>query len=214
MLYKTLNIASPLLLCILYLWLNRGKKPIVYALAAFFLFSAIGEFTGLLLDIYYPDDVNVRYYDWYLIPALYFAQFAIFYFLLKGKRYKQLILLMGILYGISFVLEKFVIRYNTNELSYFTYCLGSICIILLSLSYLLSLTRSSAILYFRTDIIFWFSAGSLFFQLFTFPFFALMDVWFSFSRIGNAYYLFTMYCIYISYLFYAAGILCLNLKTK
>jgi hypothetical protein len=198
----------------LYTWLNANKKPVIYAMAAFFLFSAIGEFAGLLLDICYPDEMNVKYYDKYFIPALYLAQFGIFFSLLKNKRHKQITLLMGLIYMFSFLLEKFVMEYDIKELSYFTYCMGAIFVILMCLLYLFTLIKSPAILYFKSDINFWFSVGSLFFQLFTFPFFALMDVWFTLKHTGNAYYLFTIYCIYISYLFYATGILCLNLKTK
>jgi hypothetical protein len=186
---------------------NQRKRKPVFWLGIFFLFTALGELTGLLLDILQEDDtMNVAFYDLFFIPASYLMQFALFYAVIQGKNAKQIILILSVIYLLSLAIDNTVISYKEKELSLFSYCVGSVSCMLIALLYLFSLIDSKAILHFRSDLFFWIAAGMLFFQLFTFPYFALMGVWGKYLDIGMAYSQFTAVCIYVSYLFYTLGI--------
>ncbi len=210
--YKILNIAIPTILSIFYFFMNGNNKAIMNILSAYFIYSAIFETIGLYLDNNYPDAINVFFYDNIFIPSLYIFVFFIFYKVFKIKLYKQIVVVATLIYVVSYTIDKFIISYNNAELSYVSYSMGAIFCIAMSMLYLYSLINSLGIIHFKSDIMFWFSIGNLLFQIFTFPFFALLDVWYKYSRIGNFYYYFTLYVIYLQYIFYTIGLLCLKRK--
>lgn len=212
MIFKILDIIAPALLGFLCLLWNEDKKRLLYFLSVYFFYTSFGELVGLLLSIYFPDEANFPFYDKFIIPTSYLAEYFLFWWVMKQREHRLIIISLTAIYIISFLIEKFAIQYTHSEFSYFSYCLGAIISMLICLMYLFTLVQSSAILYFKKDIMFWFSIGSLFFQLFTFPFYALMDLWFKYPKIGTTYYYVTFFCIYISYTFYLTGLLCLKRK--
>jgi hypothetical protein len=212
MIYKILNIVFPFLLGICYLWFNKNKKTIPLLLALFFLYTAVGELSGLILVTLGKQATNIPFYDKFFIPTLYLFQFGIFYIGQRKKMHRWIVVALSLIYLFSFLFEKFSMQYERSEFSYYSYCIGSICVIMMSLLYLYTLVRSAAILHFKSDPLFWFSAGSLFFQVLTFPLYALLDFWRHYKSIGNAYNSFSIFCIYISYLFYASALLWMKRK--
>jgi len=192
--------------------MNRQKKSIVKILAFYFVYVALFELIGLILDHQFPAELNVFFYDKIFIPSLYLIEFVIFYKVFKTKHNKQFVLFATIVYLTTYIIDKFMITYTKDELSYVSYSMGAIFCIAMSMLYLYSLINSLGIIHFKSDIMFWFSIGNLLFQIFTFPFFALLDVWYKYSRIGNFYYYFTLYVIYLQYIFYTIGLLCLKRK--
>lgn len=211
MLFKILDILAPAVLGILCLLYNTESKKLLYFLSAFFMFTAFGELVGLILTKL-PVGANTAFYDKFFIPTSYLVNFALFWWIIQQRLYKNIIVILSIVYLVSFIIEKFIMVYDVKEFSYLSYCLGAIISVAICLIYLFTLVKSPSILFFKSDIMFWFSLGTLFFQLFTFPFYALMEFWFRYPKIGNAYYYFSFFCIYISYSFYLTGILCSKRK--
>jgi len=210
--YQLLNIAVPAILGLLCFFIKSERKNLMRFLGVYFLITSMGEITGWIIDVYYPDAVSLFFYDKLFIPFQNLLAFAFFAIAFRQRQYKMGTILFAAIYFICFLIEKFIVKYKSQELSYYSYCIDSIFIMIICLLYLVSMVKSAAILNYKKDIIFWFSAGTLFFQLFTFPFFALIDLWFTYPDIGNTYFYFTIYCIHISYLFYTAGLICLKLK--
>ena len=207
MIFNILNIIIPFLLGLGIILKNSHKLPLYYLLGGFFIYTGFGEWFGLALMNRFDAEVNIFYYDNFNIPLGYLLQFLVFYLAITDKKGKKYIMVMGFLYLASFLVDKIWIHYSPGELSMLSYCAGSVFCILICLLYMYSLIKSKAILYFKTNLMFWISAGTLFFQLFTFVFYALMGIWKDYADIGMVYHTISMFCLYISYLFFATGVL-------
>lgn len=203
--FQILNILIPVLLGVAVLWRNKGRRPLYSLLGGFFIYTGISEWMGLALLSRFNNEVNIFFYENFNIPIGYVLQFLLFYIALPAIRYKRIVLAIAGIYLLSFAADKLVVHYLPTELSMISYCIGSVGVMLTSLLYLYDMIQGKRILYFRTDLFFWIACGSLFFQLFTFVFYALMRFWDFHTNIGYIYHVISMACLYISYLFYANG---------
>lgn len=206
--FKYLNIAIPAFLGLLCLFGVKNKPKKFEFFTLYFFYVSFGEAIGMFNDWYFGEESNILFYDTFFIPSLYLLQIAFFHQIIPDKAIRKLILVLGILFLVAIAMEKTLLKASKIEFSYFSYCIGAVIIILCCLFYFYMLIRSPAIIHFKTTPLFWICSGALFFQLFTFPFWALFDVWRVYTKIGNFYYVFSIVCNYIAYLFYTIGILC------
>lgn len=204
--YQTLNILIPVLLGVSVLWKNSGQRPLYSLLGGFFIYTGISEWMGLALLKRFNNEVNIFYYDNFNIPLSYLLQFLLFYIAMPITRSKHVVLMVCIVYLAAFATDKLFLHYLPTELSMLSYCVGSVGCILIALIYLHGMLQGKQVLHFKTDLFFWIACGTLFFQLFTFIFYAMMSFWDKHTRIGYMYHTLSMACLYISYLFYANGI--------
>lgn len=157
----------------IYYW-RKIKNSYWKWFAVYLIVIVFIETTGRILQHLQLYSWNLAFFTWFGIPV----QFLFFYWL-YGKQQEiyraRLPVIAAVIYIASILTEVFLIKGRPMWFFSFSYTVGTILLVVLIITYLLKFVNSDAILAYKSDMMFWVSAGLAIFCLGTLPFFALRN---------------------------------------
>lgn len=185
---------------------NKVKKSHWKYFPFYLLLIFVAEIAGKYLNFAGHNILKVQLYNYFVIPLEILFFTWLFYKEFHQLRFRQLSLLMGFIYIVTWLTEMFIISKNNNWwVQSFSYTLGILVLIVQLLTYLYILATRDDILFIKTNMMFWVCLGLFVFYFCTLPFFGMGN--YLFDHFRNIY-LGYAYAIYIlNYIMYTLFII-------
>jgi hypothetical protein len=155
------------------------------------------------INPYKGSNINAALYRYFGIPI----QFLFFYWLfwkyfLKQKEYKWP-LIGAAIYVLSWIAEMLFLSKVDAWFMSFSYTIGNIVLLILTILFFIRFVNSEAILKYRQSMMFWVCFGLMAFYLLTFPFFALRNtLWENYRPVFYVYSYISLGLDYLMYIFF------------
>lgn len=183
-------------------------RQTVYRWFPFYLgFIVAAEFTGKYLTYKEYTAAKMIFYDYIVIPAEFLFFMWMYYYEFKKKGRPYIAISAALLYLLSLPADIFIISQKKFLLLSFSYTVGTFMLLILALYFLYRLTTSDELLAYKTNLMFWVSAGLLVFYVGSIPFFGMMNTIYAAQNKSLFYGLaYTMYAVdIIMYLLFIPG---------
>jgi len=151
-------------------WKNHYFKWVPIYLLVLVFCECAGYYLGLTKNY----DAVKTLYMFFVIPFEISFICWLFYRNLSA-RFKSLVVILWVTYFISMILDHILFDGKDYVFMSLSYTVGNAVILILVLCYFYTLLLSAGILHFKSDIMFWISAGLLIFYLGTFPYYGLYN---------------------------------------
>ncbi len=139
-------------------------------LGLLFVTEMAGEY---FLFVRNEQNISISIYRFFGIPLEFLFLFWLFYQHFCKSAIKALPLVFAIIYAVAYPVDLLVVGKMKLPFDSFSYCLGSVFLLILLLLFFLRLSRSDEMLGFKTSIMFWVCTGLMIFYLGTLPFYGL-----------------------------------------
>lgn len=183
-------------------------KHSAYKWFPFYLgFIVAAEFTGKYLTYRSDTGAKMIMYDYIVIPAEFLFFIWIYYTEFKKQGKQKIALSAALLYLLSLPADIFIITQKKFLLLSFSYTIGTFMLLILALYFLYRLVTGDDLLSYKTNLMFWISAGLLAFYVGSIPFFGMMNTIYAAQNKSLFYGLaYTMYGVdIIMYLLFTLG---------
>lgn len=168
-------------------------------------FIVLAEFLGKLFTRYNTADAKIILYDYIVIPVEFLFFIIMYWFESKPKGKTLFPILAATIYIISIVINFTIFREEKFFIHSFSYTVGTLMLLILSVHYLFQLSTSDAVLTFKTNICFWVSIGLILFYVGSIPFFGMLNTLYTIELKSLFYWLaysmyivnIAMYCLFI-----------------
>ncbi len=189
----------------LYYW-NKWKSTYWKWFTIFLFFIFVTELVGKYLAHNIPG-YNAKWYRYLNIPV-----YFLFLLWLLGKPFdsKKIFTVSRFFmvgYILLFLIEEYMYGSTKIKYSVYSYQFGSVGILILSVQYFIFLTRKDNILFFKTDIHFWLSAGLILYMVIMLPFRSMYNLLDSknYHSIAMGYWYISFLFNYTMYTFFTLG---------
>ena len=141
----------------------------------FLLFIVLAEFAGRYFTSHNMDNANHQFYNYFEIPMEFTFFFWLFYKTFSNTKIKWLPIVCAIVYLVSWLMD--ILYFSQHHFFFysFSYTIGNLLLLVLTLRFFMQLVTSDAILTFRKNMMFWVSSGLMLFYLGTFPYYGLRN---------------------------------------
>jgi hypothetical protein len=181
-------------------WKGSYYQWLPFYLAAITICECVGYYLGAAKNY----EALKILYSWFVIPLE--ISFICWIFYKRMPERSTIIISLWLFYLLLLGLDFFYFNSKDYILMSVSYTAGNAIILFLVLAFFSRLMSGSGILYFKSDILFWVSAGLLLFYLGTFPYYCLYNIMAKQYMPVFIGYTWVMICLnYIMYLLFTAG---------
>lgn len=181
----------------------------------YLLFIVLAECVGYTLSVNKMKEANLAFFNYFEIPVEFLFFFWLFHQSLKHTKNNKLPVISTIIYAIAWLTDIFYFSKHKFGFYSFSYTIGNLLLLVLILRYYVQLVTSDEILSFRTNMLFWVSAGMLLYYLGTFPFYGLTNTLAAHYKQLYYSYIYVMYTLNcLMYLMFTLGFIWSNPNSK